>query len=86
MSVKPDDRSSNRASQSVALQIMHGYNTPFFELSNQYAMSSSRQLYPGSFWCYQILPYVDVQRSKTGSREGLQQQQRALVQAFHQSG
>ena len=32
MSFEPGDRSSN-----IALQIMHGYNTPFFELSNQYA-------------------------------------------------
>jgi prepilin-type processing-associated H-X9-DG protein len=41
------------------------------QLSNQYAESGSYQLYPGSWWAYQILPYVDIKRSKAGSREGL---------------
>jgi prepilin-type N-terminal cleavage/methylation domain-containing protein/prepilin-type processing-associated H-X9-DG protein len=41
------------------------------QLSNQYAARNSWQLYPGSFWPFQIMPYVDIKRSRAGSREGL---------------
>jgi prepilin-type processing-associated H-X9-DG protein len=41
------------------------------QLSNQYAEYGSNQLYPGSWWAFQILPYVDIKRSRAGSREGL---------------
>jgi prepilin-type N-terminal cleavage/methylation domain-containing protein/prepilin-type processing-associated H-X9-DG protein len=49
----------------------HNGNGYLVQLSNQYAAASSQQLYPGSFWAFQILPYIDVRRSAAGSREGL---------------
>ena len=45
----------------------NGYLT---QMSNQYA-TGGNQLYPGAFWAFQITPYVDIKRSKAGSREGL---------------
>ena len=41
------------------------------QLSNQWAARNASQLYPGSYWAYQILPYVDIGRSKAGTRGGL---------------